>query len=382
MTTPVGQISTSFDLSGVRTAQPVVSAGWSRWSEELAFLLGYDLHDAGGAHILARPAGRTSLVGLTYTVRIPYCRSPGAHIVRVGVALGQSDDGSTQTLLVTLPTGATWLDAQGLDGSFAFPNPPLGRTNSEEFTGWVDVSGVDETDLALEFAFKCTASDSKSVGIQRCSVVESPRAVLSPVATEPVLDGASTRPGRLVVDGGPSSVSGGERAFYLLDRARAEMREHFCIAGVESADVTLAAVTPHWHREANTFGVVQWLETNATDDAEWFLRPRHLYRGGVSTAYKIRVRYRTSNGTLCALKLHTEAGSVDPTSHLWVPGIADVPQTANLPGTSGVWAWADDDVVIPGDSSDQLVRVWFEAKGPGAGQLLSLATIGLLEQEP
>lgn len=379
MTTPVSQVATTFDLGGVRTAQPVVSGGWSRWSEELSFLLGHDLHNAGGAHITARPLGRTSLLGLTYTVRIPYCRSPGAHIVRLVVTLHQSDERTSQTIAVTLPTGATWLDAQGLDGTFAFPNSPTGRTNSEEFVGWVDVSGVDETDLALEFAFKCTPADSKAVGIQRCNVLEVPRAAFPLSATEPVFDAASTRPGRLVVEGGPLVTSGGERVFYELDRARAEMRQHFCFAGVESADATLAAVTPHWNRETASYGAVDWLQQR---DVELFLRPRKLYRGNVSTAWRLRVRYRSSNATTCGLKLYVEAGTIDPTSFIWVPGVAAVAQTVSLAGTSGAWAWKDVNVTVPGDASDQIVKVRFEAKGPGAGQLLSLATIGLIEREP
>lgn len=379
MSTPVSSVSTTFNLGGVQTEKPVVSGGWSRWSEELSFLLGHDLHNVGGAHITWRPAGRTSLLGLTTTVRIPYCRSPGAHIVRVLATLHQSDERTSQTITVTLPTGATWLDAQGLDGSFNFPNSPTGRTNPEELVGWVDVSGVDETDLTLEFAFKSTPLDAKAVGIQRCSVVEVPRAAFPSTATEPVLDAASTRPGRLVVEGGSGVTSGGERMFYELDRARAEMREHFCFAGVESSDATAAAVTPHWYRETASYGAIDFLQQH---DVVLFLRPRRLYRGDVATAWRLRIRYRTSNGTACALKLYAEAGTISGTTYLWTAGVAAVAQTVALAGTTGVWAWVDANVTIPGDATDQTVKVWFEAQGPGAAQLLSIATIALIEKEP
>jgi hypothetical protein len=43
-----------------------------------------------------------------------------------------------------------------------------------------------------------------------------------------------------------------------------------------------------------------------------------------------------------------------------------------------VWAWESQSASLPVDGTDGLVRVYFEAQGPGTGQLLSLATLGLL----
>ena len=54
-------------------------------------------------------------------------------------------------------------------------------------------------------------------------------------------------------------------------------------------------------------------------------------------------------------------------------------QTLALPGTSGAWAWASGDVTAPCGS---LTRVSLAATGPGAGQLLSLSCIALIENEP
>lgn len=386
MSTPVPQADTAFDLSAVRTGQPVASAGLSRWSEELAYLLGYNLHVVGGAQIPARTAGRTSLTGLTYRARVPYARSPGAQVARVCVELAPSDETETQQITVTLPTGAAWVDAQGLDGTVDFPNPPKGRTVGQELVGWVDVSGVDETDLTLSFVFKTAPAATKGAGLRRVQVAEVPLASLNPVASEPVLDGASVRPGRLVVDGSASTADGMRRVIYLLDRARAEMRQHFCLAGVESTDTNGAATTPHWHREASSYGAIDWCWAGGSGDLAIYLHPRKLYDSTASTTWKLVVRYRTSNGAACSLRLYAEAGTLSTTTHAWTAASAATPQDVALPGTSGTWAWVSADVTLPGDFDEDsagvaghLVRVWFEAKGPGSGQLLSLATIGGIE---
>jgi hypothetical protein len=43
-----------------------------------------------------------------------------------------------------------------------------------------------------------------------------------------------------------------------------------------------------------------------------------------------------------------------------------------------VWAWESQSASLPVDGTDGLVRICFEAQGPGTGQLLSLATLALL----
>ena len=64
----------------------------------------------------------------------------------------------------------------------------------------------------------------------------------------------------------------------------------------------------------------------------------------------------------------------------WVgAGSGVVTHTITLPGTSGSWAWLDQAVTIPVDGP--LVRLYAEAKGPGAGQLLSLGCVALVEAE-
>lgn len=381
MTTPVSQAATAFDLSAVRTGQPVVSGGWSRWSEELSFLLAHDLHVCGGASILPRPMGRTQLVGLAYVVRVPYSRSPGAQVVRVSCELAPSDLDTTQLVTVTLPAGATWLRAGGLDGTVEFPNPPAGRSLGEELVGWVDVSGVAAGLFTDSFAFGADGGTGKGAGIRRCYVVEVPLAALDNVSTEPVLDGASVRPGRAVVDGGVASTAGAERLFVLLDLARAGMRRHLCLAGVESADAGLGAVTPHWYRDAVGAGPIQWLHPGGgPHDVAHYLRVRDLYATAAATPYKLVVRYRTSGAAAGVVTLLAQGGALSA-AHLWVGAGAVVVQALALPGTAGAWAWASVGVVLPGDGTLGLVRVTWEATTPLLG-VVYLATLALIEQVP
>lgn len=382
MPTPVSQIGTAFNLWSVHTGAAVVSAGWQRWSDELSFALGHDLHVCGGASVCPRPAGRTQLQGLAFQISVPYARSPGAQVVRVSCELAPSDDVQTQTVLVTLPAGAAWLAAGGLDGSVAFPNPPLGRTLGEELVGWVDVSLVAAGVLTDALVFACTPGGVKGQGLRRVAVIEAPLAVLDNVAAEPVLDGSSVRPGRLVIDGGPAVTSGTERVFYLLDRARSEMRRHWCLAGVESADAGLGAATPHWYRDDVGTGAIAWLHRGgAVHDASHYVRVRDLYASTAATAWRLRVRYRTSGAVASAITLLAQGGAIDPATWTWVPAAAPVAQTLALPATGGAWVWAQMDVVLPGDGTLGLVRLQWTATTPLLG-VVYFATLALIEREP
>ena len=110
MSTPVSPGPTGFDLAHARVGQPVVSGGLSRLSDELSYLLGYGVNHIGGATIPQRGGSRVTLEGLAYSIPVAYSRSAGAEVLRIGVDLWPSDEPSaTQTITVTLPTGATWL---------------------------------------------------------------------------------------------------------------------------------------------------------------------------------------------------------------------------------------------------------------------------------
>lgn len=375
MSTPVLPGPTAFDLANVRVAKPVVSGGFARWSEELSFVLGSCVNHIGGGTIPQRGAApRVALEGLAYSVPVAYTRSAGAQAIRIGVDLWPSDAlGDSQFVTVTLPTGATWIVAGGLDGTVTHFNPGEGRTATRELVGFADVSGVTVGDLTTWLSVATTPT-SKGGGIRRVAVTEVPLASFAILAAEPGLDAAATRPGRPVIDGGASSPRGMERVWHLLDHGRKHSRRHWQLCGVESANTAGFGSTPHWSHEVASSGKIDWL--SGSNDPGWYLQGRDLY-GAATTPYKLRVRYRTSDATACQLAVTLEDGSI--VSDAWSASSAASPQTLALPGTSGAWAWASGDVTAP---CGTLTRVTLAATGPGAGQLLSLSCIALIENEP
>ena len=381
MATPVFQSSSTFDLSGVRTGEPVSVATVARLAEEISFLVGHNVHKVGEADAPQRPSGpgRIVLEGLSYTLRVPYTRSPGARVIRVAVEIHESSEiGSSQTLTATLPTGAAWLDAGGLDGTVNHFNPPPGRTSPQEIVGFADVSGVTAS-MTHEVAIAVGAS-SKSAGARRVSVSECPLSALAVSASEPGWDAAATRSGRPVVDGGSASPRGFRRVWHCLDEARSKMRQHWTLSGVESANgSTNPNHTPHWNRESATEGDVDWMQVSRVNDPHWYLQVRDLY-AGTASAWKLRVRYRTSTATDCELKLYHQGGSLSGNTFT---GAGTEGNTAvTLTGTSGAWAWTTAvSVSLPVDGTDGLVRLRIQCKGPGHPELLSLACIDLREDE-
>jgi len=381
MPTPVTQAPSAFSLDAVRTGEPVSVGTVARLAEEIAFLVGHNLVKAGEADAPLRPtgAGRITLVGLSYTLRVPYTRSSGARVIRIAVEIHESNEIlDSQAITVTLPTGATWLDAGGLDGTGTFYNPPLGRTTPMEIVGFADVSGVTAS-MTQEIAVATTPT-SKGAGVRRVTLHECPLSSLAVSASEPGWDAAATRSGRPVIDGGSASPRGMQRLFYVLDQARSAWRQHWLLSGVESADTsTNPSHTPHWCRETATEGNVDWLQVAPVNDPNWYLQVRDLY-AGTASAWKLRVRYRTSSATDCELKLYHQGGSLSANSFTGVGAEGNTAVT--LTGTSGAWAWTTATAVqLPRDGTNGLVRLRIQAKGPGHPELLSIACVDLREDE-
>ncbi|HEX4934829.1 MAG TPA: hypothetical protein VFV33_16680, partial [Gemmatimonadaceae bacterium] len=312
-----------------------------------------------------------------YTLHVPWTKSPGVQVVRVAVELHESVEiGDSQTVTVTLPSGAAWISDGGLDGGTHY-NPPVGSTRPREIIGWCDVSAVTE---ALTTVFSVAiVTTAKGAGVYRVTVCEVPLATLAVDADEPGWDAAATRAGRPVIDGGASSPRGTQRLFHLLDLGRAHARQHLCLSGVESADTTGTGSTPHWSRESATLGEIDWV--TGADAPCWYLQVRDLYAGATTSTWSFRARYRTSNATACEVRIYHQGGGIS--GGAWVGAGAEGSTTLNLTGTSGSWSWATaTGVSLPVDGTDGLVRIRFEAKGPGAAQLLSIACLDLREDEP
>lgn len=379
MSSPVSQAPSGFALSAVRTGEAVSSAGFTRWADEIAHVNGHLLHKAGQAVILPRAVARTSLVGLAHAVHVPWSCSAGVQVVRVTVELADSVEiGDTNTITTTLPSGAAWIDAGGLDGTLTIYNPATGRTIPREYVGWADVSACTVGALTDVWTFACVPS-TKGAGVRRVTLVEVPLAGMAVDASEPGWDAAACRAGRPVEDGGASSARGVQRLWYCLDNGRANYRQHFLLSSVETADATAYGTTPHWSRESNALGSIDWLMTAGATDPTWYLATRTLYTSADAGNYSWRVRYRTDNATSCQIRMTAQGGALS--GGAWTGASAATNQDMTLPGTSGAWAWVSQAATLPSDGTSGLVSVSFTAKGPGAGHLLSIATIALIENE-
>jgi hypothetical protein len=80
------------------------------------------------------------------------------------------------------------------------------------------------------------------------------------------------------------------------------------------------------------------------------------------------------------MKLYHQGGSLSANSFT---GVGTEGSTAvTLTATSGAWAWTTAvSVSLPRDGTNGLVRLRLTAKGPGSGELLSIACVDLREDE-
>lgn len=380
MPTPVNRVPTNFALSGVQVGNPVSSAHLLRWAEECSFNGGFNTQAILAMNLKPRAAARTQLKNLgAYKVPFVYYRSPGARIlaVVVSIAPGTVDTGSTVTLAMTLPSGAAWVEANGLDGSVNFRFPPDGRVAQGEVVGYLDVSGVTASTATFGSLNVTLNTGTVSQGILRLTILEVPLASsnVTGVPSEPILEQAWTLSPNRLVDGGPSSPRGLNRLAYLMDQYRSGFRPHIALSSIESTQNTAAATNPHWYREGG-FGALEWqYNVTGAHDPRFHFQVRNLYgvgAGAASQTYTLHVRYKTS-------------GAVGGTLGTYLAGVGGTAlgvQDTTLGATSNVWTWTSRTVTVPADGTGGLVQMYFDCNSGGAGNVLQIANITLVDSEP
>lgn len=303
MTTAVQKHPSRFALASVRTGLPVNTAGMSRVVDELSFLHGAAVQECGGAIVWPRPTGRVPLENQDYTVPLSYVRSRAVKVVRVccelyPALLDVTNPVSTVKVTVTLPTGATWIQANGLDGSVDFDAPPPGRITYPVITGWVDVSGMTTGALGWFLVQSLRVAGSGVPGLQRVYLAESPLVDFDPAydpATEPAMNSAGATAGKRIENGGSSSDTGVERVWHLLDAARTQWFRHFQLAGIEGADTEGPTATPYWYVTGNTWDNVDflhWRPPVSPRSVQWYLTPRMMVPA-TGNSWDWVIRYRT-----------------------------------------------------------------------------------------
>jgi hypothetical protein len=290
---------------------------------------------------------------------------------------------TTKTLAITvaLPTGATWIEANGLDGTTNFRFPAFGRVAQTEIVGFMDVSAVS-TAAALYSSCTITYSGGapSSEGFATLNIAEVPLAdFVSSEPAEPFLEQASCLSPNPIVDGlvsgsTSSTPRGSRRLWWLLDKYRNGFHRHMPFIGVESTDNTAAATNPHWYREANaSYGYLDW-QYNGNGlfyGYRSYTIARNLYGVGVGATaqtWQVHIRYKTSTTTGANLGLYLEP-ALAPTTR----------QVVALPQTNNVWTWLTTTVTAPLTATSGEVYFYFDAQITTG--VLQIANITFLDNE-
>jgi hypothetical protein len=379
MPTPVNPTPTGFQLEAVQVGNPASSAHFLRWAEECSFNGGYNLHCVADCNIKGR---KVNVLG-AYSLPFVYYRSPGAHVLAVVVSLAPGyGTTSNVTLNMTLPTGATWLVANGLDGSSPSPfrYPPVGRVSQGEIVGYILVTGCAVA-THLEGSLDVTMNGpAASQAINRFRVFEVPLAAIDPTGdvTAPALEQAWTMAPNRIIDGGSGSPRGVKRLAYLMDTYRSKFKKHIAIVGVQSTNNAGPTTNPHWHRDNTSYGDLEWqYNADALHNPHFRFETRNLYQDGANHTYNWHCLYKTSSNTVdSSIRAYINA----------IGGTTQGAQTMGLPHTNNVWTWATPKAVtVPTDGTRNLCEVYFDAKSGSAGTGgagLQIAYLGLVDMEP
>lgn len=381
MTTPVPKHPSQFSLASVRTGAPVNTAAMSRLAEDMAYLNGSAVQEAGGAIVWPRPSGRVQLASQDYTVALSYVPSRMGRALKVSVelypaSLDITNPAQTSKVTVALPTGAAWIDANGLDGSEDLEAPPPGRITYGVRTAWVDVSGMTPGTLAWFLVSVTRVSSPASPGLARVYLADAPLADLDPVgdpATEYGLNGAGALAGKRLEDGGASADFGLERVWTCLDAARTGWFKVFQLAGLEGADPEGPAATPYWYVSGSSWDPVDflhWTPPGSPRSVQWYIQPR-IMAAATGASWDWVVRYRT---------MDTPGVTTTPQVRLlWQSSLSSGNSGAVTLTPSTSWTTLTQAVSLPGIADpDDVIQVWME--GNADGGTINFSNVSLVER--
>jgi hypothetical protein len=278
------------------------------------------------------------------SVEFFYARSIGVQVLKLVVALESLTLGGSGTVEVTLPAGAAWLNANGLDGSVALTAGRSGLQSYGSIEALVDVSGMTAGSLSL-FTVTCTPYASNTLGIYRIHAAEVALASVDPTNYPTDDRGANPAwcipPGKLH-DGGASVGDGFGRLFSESDYARQGVKRHWQVLFREqrtAIDVFTASTS---------FTGLAML--SGLYEATWYLRAFRPFKTTDGYAHTFAVRYKTTSAT--------KGGEIK-----LVLNSADA-VTLTCPATNGAWATASGTCTVPANNTDQLVITHIKGRVP------------------
>jgi hypothetical protein len=353
-------------LRAMNVLNPVSAGHGARWSQDLSFLLGYNVHRIG-AHAYA--TGFASSAGGTRDISMLYSRSPGAQVVVVAVEVPYGAiAGLAQPTTVSLPSATLLPPSTGLDGSpspLAPTAPAAAAVHTAPIVGYLDVSAVPVgTIQQLTFTY-----ERSGVGaFKSIFAAEMPLDQIEPFGlptTEVGVAEPTTRD--RIVDGSASDGYGMVRVVSSLDSARKDMRFHANMVCRPQDD--LYALIRTGSTAVGNFSITENLGTYVWL-GELRFRVRRLFTTATPNQYTWGVVYKTSNaGVGGKVRL-----TVTP-----VGGIATA-YDISLAGTTS-WTYASMSVPLPCSGTDQVVGITHSGAINNAAEKLYLATSALIENE-
>lgn len=343
MSTPVPDHPDAGRLLPFRVAQPVSTAGCLRWSQELAYLLSYNVAPVYSGVV------RTTDLG-THSVALAYQRSAGAKALLVTVELVEGTSIQSGVFNWSLDgASSVYIAGAAYDGAtLAAPKDRVRLPPIHEL--WIDVAAVGNT-TPKTLLLTWTPTNAGKSALYRVHVVEVPLRDLDPTGaptTEPGVSSSWATPDGRLVDSTPDQGFGFARIFDALDQARAATRRHLQVAVPEVS--------------AGTYSYTTASTSFVTLSGKFFTRARRLYSTAVANQYTLWVRYKAAAGA--TVRLTTDAGNTDVV----------------LPST-GAFLSATSPVSLPCSTTDQDVQIQFSGKTTSAGSPLYVSTFALIENE-
>lgn len=387
---PVPDLPGPSTLHKYLVGKPTYGSHGLQWSEDLAFLLGR----------CAPPIASSSCVpkwssGGSQVLRVPYAPSQGAQVLYIEVEPRNLDFSSgnvgaklkvTVDLTVGALNGGEWIGTTQLDGTSQ--RFIAGRVQSQPvLCGWVDLTAVAKGIAASPFIKISIDNDSSDArGIRRVHVAEIPLASLDPVASvseEVGIDPGSYASGAPIVAGDSGSARGFYRVLTQLEAARYKVRRHLSIL---SAEVTGGATTTSNPLYITSSTLVPITEAGIPGGAttgqqvDLYCRARRLYTTSTANKYKLVIRYHnTAPGAGGNPSLQI---GVTPAGGSTTNTTVTLPDTSSG-STSGVWTdyLHSTNFDFPTSGTDQIVTVRLSGKVHMAGDTLTLASLGFIENE-
>jgi hypothetical protein len=308
------------DLRRLRSGKRVSGDHGRRWCGEANFLVGVPQPVCSAIIRSADTAAQS--------VEFFYARSVGVQVLKLIVALESLTLGGSGTVEVTLPAGAAWLNANGLDGSVTLTSSRSGLQSYGAIEALVDVSGMTAGTLSL-FTVTCTPATSNTLGIYRVHAAEVALASVDP--TNYPAD-----------DRGANQGDGFGRLFSESDYARTGIKRHWQVLFREqrtAIDVFTASTS-----------FTGLAKLSGLYEAAWSFRAFRPFKTTDGYQHTFAVRYKTTS----AIK----GGEIK----LVLNGTDAV--TLTCAATNGAWATAYDTCTVPTNNTDQLVIAQIKGRVP------------------